>query len=212
MGIETPSGIWQLNSSWPLASELGDDSDAHHRLTKSAIVATFPNVSATVTTSATAFNHMSGADELTQPKLDAYSASISAVIAELNVVSAQGVSINAVLAGQDASISALNVNFDANVKEVYDGYIDSTGAAIVIPSGWSVSYLGVGRYVIWHFLSLASVGALSVQVTPHTPGTLSILSVANTDLNAFSVSSTGYTAGVAVGLTSHKFWFSGTVL
>ena len=70
-------------------SDLGSESDDHHRLVKGALIDTYPNVSATVTTSATAFNHLSGIGENIQAALDTYSLSLSAVNTSVDAVSAR---------------------------------------------------------------------------------------------------------------------------
>lgn len=70
MGLETFSGIWTLNSAWPLgASDLKSQGDDHIRGLKAAILATFPNVAGAVTVTHTALNAIQSAANLTSGTL-----------------------------------------------------------------------------------------------------------------------------------------------
>lgn len=60
MGIETPSGIWELNENWPLSSEYRKEGDDHIRLIKAALLDTFPSINKVISATADEINILDG--------------------------------------------------------------------------------------------------------------------------------------------------------
>lgn len=61
MGLETFTGIWSFNSSWPVgASDLKSAGDEHLRGIKAALLTTFPNIGAAVNATHTELNRLVG--------------------------------------------------------------------------------------------------------------------------------------------------------
>jgi len=155
MGLESVSGIWDLNRNWPLGSDDRSTGDNHIRNIKGGILDTFPQISSTVTASADEINALDGADENIQDALDKYSASIVSINSELADMSLSLSAANTQIAMNAASISALNV-LAANVQETYHCVIDGSATALIIPGGWSVTRSSSGVYLITHNLGFSA--------------------------------------------------------
>ena len=56
MPLESASGIWDLDPSWPLGTDSPSEGDDHLRLVKQVLQDTFPNVQGVVTASHTQMN------------------------------------------------------------------------------------------------------------------------------------------------------------
>jgi microcystin-dependent protein len=56
MGLETVNGIWDLDPTWPLGTDPVSQGDDHDRITKDAILKTWPNVTEPVTATAAELN------------------------------------------------------------------------------------------------------------------------------------------------------------
>ena len=56
MPIESVSGIWDLDETWPLGTDPASQGDDHDRLTKDAIKKTFPSITEPVTVTAKELN------------------------------------------------------------------------------------------------------------------------------------------------------------
>lgn len=71
MTVESASYISDLNSSYPAATDAKSEGDDHLRLIKSAVKATFPNVTGAVTPTHTELNYVDGVTSAIQTQLDA---------------------------------------------------------------------------------------------------------------------------------------------
>lgn len=70
MAVETATNISQLNPLWPQDIDQEAEGAGHIRVTKLAIIDTFPNVTATVNPTAVEFNHLVGVSGDIQSQLD----------------------------------------------------------------------------------------------------------------------------------------------
>ncbi len=80
MGVEASySNINDLNTSWPLGTDVKSDGDAHLRGIKTAVKTTFANVTDAVTPTHTELNYVDGVTSSIQTQLDTKEASGAAV-------------------------------------------------------------------------------------------------------------------------------------
>ena len=91
-------------------------------------------------------------------------------------------------------------------QTVYAGYVDASVAAEVLPSGWTVSSPGTGRYLITHSLALAAITDLSIIVTPIVASSddrFAIVDSSALGVNSFEVR----IIDVGSGIVNNAFFF-----
>ena len=80
MGVGSSyADISELNTSWPLGTDVKSEGDQHLRGIKTAITGTFANVAGAVTPTHTELNYVDGVTSAIQTQLDSKEASGAAV-------------------------------------------------------------------------------------------------------------------------------------
>lgn len=121
MGLEAFTGIWTLNSAWPVgASDLKSQGDDHIRGVKAALLATFANITGPVTVSHTVLNGVQNAANLTSGSIPDARVPASAVTQHEASIGTTAATVERV-ARRDASGHIFAVNFNSSAA------LDSSG-------------------------------------------------------------------------------------
>ena len=174
MALETATYLDSLNASWPLGSDAESSSDDHHRLVKACLQRSFPNISAEMRATAVNLNFLTGVDQDIQAKIDAYSASISSLVADLGsaIVSSSFATLESDVASKSARITTISADVASKsgvittllgYPRVYSGFVGGSATVGFLPSGWSATSSATGFLRVTHGLGTSGY---AVTITP----------------------------------------------
>lgn len=144
MGVESVSGIWDLNTAFPAASDPRTSSDNHHRLIKKAIKQTFPNVSATIALTAAELNQLTGISGNVQAQLNSLSAIVSAAALSVNSAAVRVGTLSKSLSSMAVRVDELSSVIGATHQILFD----SDFSIAYAPSGWNITKGATGFYLV----------------------------------------------------------------
>lgn len=227
MALESATYINGLVSSNPTGTDDRSSADDHLRLIKRVLKATFPNISGVVNIDQNQLNALTGivgdvqtelsgnAADLAdlEVRVDALELSVSAintVVASLQTTVSTNTSrvgsLSASVAALESTANSLGVrvtDLESSVAStlpqgtIYGGRVDASATAILLPSGWTATYVSSGRYSIVHNLG-ATVGAYAIIVTPALVDTSAVCA------NVFSVSQNSFEAHIKLSDNTFK--------
>ena len=170
MTVETASYLSQLDATYPQSGDLKSEGDNHLRLIKSAVKATFPNLTAApVTPSTTELNYITGVTSAIQTQLNAEAtARAAADTAESNArIAADALKAN--LASPTftgvVTVPTPSNTTDATNKTYVDALVSATAFSTALPAQTGNS----GKFVTTNGTSASWATAATLAAAPPRP-------------------------------------------
>lgn len=178
MTVETATYISQLNATYPAAGDAKSEGDDHLRLTKSAIKATFPNLTAAPVTPTTAeLNYVAGVTSALQTQLNAKAALTSPALTGVPTAPTAEPGTNTTQLATTAFVAAAGTL----KADLASPALTGTPSAPTAAAGTSSTQLATTEFVATAaFQSIIAAGGI-VVVAYDNRATLRVLSPADGD-------------------------------